>query len=94
MKVTLRILFLLCSLGILIYSLLPPSTKKQTDEKEEALLLSDDIVESTPTAAPTRDVVRDMLGGAAIDAGERAKAKIDEINKGREKLINETENNF
>lgn len=84
MRVSLRIFVILLSLGILVTALLPPP-KNEADAPPPA----------PPTPVPTvhagetQKVIRDLLGGAAIDQGNQAKEKISELNNQREQQFEE-----
>jgi hypothetical protein len=84
MKVFLRILVLLLSLTIAVVSLLPP-------DKEDEKRISTSVApasaqdEPVPPANETQKVIKDFLGGAALDSGKKAQEKISELNTLREK---------
>lgn len=85
MKTLLRILVILISIVIVVIALLPPEKSPKT------------VVEAPVTAAtpvPQNDshsqkLIKDLLGGAAIEKGKEAKEKISELNKKREKEFEE-----
>ncbi|MDA3872739.1 MAG: hypothetical protein PF795_02125 [Kiritimatiellae bacterium] len=88
MKVFLRILVILLSLGIVIMALLPTGREEPEPSKPET-------VSSSPTPAPDtstqQSVIRDLLGGAALDSGKKAKNMIGEINTKRTEQLKELE---
>ncbi len=96
MRIALRTILLLISTGILVVALLPPQGRRTQDEVE---VLIEGLVEQqmpTPTpevqdASPPRSqgsgIVREMLGGAQIDAGLKAKDVIGEVNEIRQQQI-------
>lgn len=88
MKVTFRILFLILSLGILVYAALPPpdpvgdaptSTSPDTEPRQE---------DPTPRK-PDSSLIRDFLGGPQLDAGNKAKDILNEVNAQREEDLKE-----
>jgi hypothetical protein len=82
MKVYLRILVILLSIGIVIFSLLP-------SDQEPADLSDRETVAASPGEAPEKStqsgVIRDLLGGAALDSGSKAKKILSEVNELRVK---------
>jgi len=94
MKVWLRILVILAAFAAFIYSMLPPEVEEESDGVEEEAV--ETVAEAEPVPEPESSsatesggVVRELLGGNQIDAGQRAKSQIGEINKAREKQIRE-----
>lgn len=83
MKIFLRIFVLLLSLIIGVISLLPPDEEEQTIT--EASKTPSSIEEAAdPVTNDTHKVIKDLLGGAALDSGKKAQEKISEVNKLRE----------
>lgn len=79
MKVFARILVILLSLGIAILALLPTGREEPAPAKSEvASSTAPDTEES-----PQQNLIRDLLGGAALDSGKEAKKKISEIHQQR-----------
>lgn len=82
MKVPLRILLILVSIGILIYASLPPG-ESETAEAEPS--------PGTPPPAPQADpnLIRDFLGGAQLDAGKQAQEVLQDVNDSRQEDLEE-----
>ena len=96
MRIALRTILLLISAGILVLSLLPPRSGDSDNDVE--IIIEELVVLETPTPtaeppeespSPPREsgIVRDMLGGAQIDAGLKAKEVIGEVNEIRQRQI-------
>lgn len=80
MKVLLRVLLLLVSIGILVYASLPPFDKSAPDaEANEA------APEETKTSDP--NLVRDFLGGAQLDAGKKAQETLNKVNESQQEKM-------
>ncbi len=87
MKPALRILVILLSIAIVIIALLPP---KKTDAPQTVATPEPTAVPEEKAPSNSQKLIRDILGGAAIDSGKQAKEKISEINKVREKEFEES----
>lgn len=80
MKVALRITVILICLAIMIIALLPPPA-----EQEAVTVTATPVPVPTAQVGGSQKVIRDLLGGAAIDSGKKAKEIISEENERREK---------
>jgi hypothetical protein len=81
MKVSLRIFVILLSLGIVVTALLPPP--------HEAAEAAAPAPVPTVQASESQKVIRDLLGGSAIDQGKKAQENISELNQLREQQFEE-----
>ncbi|MDF3129409.1 hypothetical protein P0Y35_09405 [Kiritimatiellaeota bacterium B1221] len=86
MKPVLRILVILISIAIVVIALLPP---KKTEEPQTASTPEASAVPEKKTAPNSQKLIRDILGGAAIDSGKQAKEKISGVNQKREQDFEE-----
>jgi hypothetical protein len=86
MKVTFRILFLVLSLGILVYAALPPPEPVEDAPSPD----QESQPESLPQT-PDSNLIRDFLGGPQLDAGNKAKDILNEVNEDRKKDLEELE---
>lgn len=90
MKVPLRIIVLLLSIGILITAALPPKEAAATVAPDETGPVSPS---ANPTDTPTRhtdpNLIRDFLGGAQLDAGAKAKEVLNSVQEDRIRDIGE-----
>lgn len=88
MKVILRILVIVLSFVILIVALLP-------GDREPLAVNPDESVSAPPARTPDssdpQSVIRDLLGGAALDSGKKAKDMIHDINSQRIDAFNDLE---
>lgn len=101
MRTLVRCILGLFSLGILTIAFWPPG-EKDPDQKVTDVLTDIPDAVSTPTPTPSGSeapsqqgesgVIRDVLGGAQLDTGLKAKEKIGEINNIRERQLQELEN--
>ena len=86
MKPVLRILVILLSIAIVVIALLPP---KKTKEPQSVSAPEATAVPKEKIPSNSQKLIRDILGGAAIDSGQKAKDKISELNEEREALFEE-----
>ena len=82
MKVLLRVLLLLVSIGIMVYAALPPFDKDAPDEETKVA-----AQEETKTSDP--NLVRDFLGGAQLDAGKKAQDTLEKVNQSQQEKMDE-----
>lgn len=85
MKPMLRILVIILSLIIVAISLLPPQESSSDPETVPPKTVSTPVVETSHS----QQVIKDLLGGAAIQKAENIKEKISEVNQQREKEFEE-----
>jgi len=86
MRVVLRIAVILLSAAIVVYALIPD---KKPAPAPAAPTTS---VAATPAATPAASSpLRDLLGGAAVDAGRKARDEISAINLERQSEIKDAE---
>lgn len=91
MKLAVRILLVISAIAVFVFALLPrEESAESTDAPAPSTAGEPPDGESPDPSSPVKGgVVRDVLGGAALDAGQRAKDKISEINKIREDQVKE-----
>jgi hypothetical protein len=82
MKVPLRILVILISIGILIYASLPPEPSEEITSTPEA-------EPQTPATQTDPNLIRDFLGGTQLDAGKKAKETLNTLSEDREEDLEE-----
>jgi len=96
MRIVLRTLVLLISIAILVVALLPPKNADTDNDVESLLKEPAEVVTAMPSPTPespsetpagTDGIVRDLLGGAQIDAGNKAKEVIGNVNEIRQRQI-------
>ena len=84
MKVLLRVLLLLVSIGILVYAALPPFDKEKSEEATQEA-----VPETNETPSSDPNLVRDFLGGAQLDAGNKAQDTLNKVNQSRQEKMDE-----
>ncbi|MGA0334376.1 MAG: hypothetical protein ACO3N7_09455 [Kiritimatiellia bacterium] len=88
MKVILRILVILLSILTVGIALLPP--RNPAPEPGESVSPPAESAPAVTSEAPqSQQLIRDLLGGGAIDQGKKARDQISELNRDREKEFEE-----
>lgn len=88
MKVFLRILVILLALAMTIYAFWPPVGENETASKEESP--SPQATSSTAGNSKSHQLIKNLLGGSALDSGNKAQEKISEVNEARNKDFEES----
>ncbi|WFB36223.1 hypothetical protein P3T73_00400 [Kiritimatiellota bacterium B12222] len=90
MKVFLRLVVIFLTLGILVYTLWPPQTEEPeiADTPQNASPTSE---AADPSLSASQQAIKDLLGGAAIESGQKAKDIISEVNSDRQAEFDEME---
>jgi len=81
MRVALRILVILIAAGIAVLGLLPPRSPRSENDSEVKTSAGTQQKESDSAAPSPPPVIRDLLGGAALDQYDKAVKQLEDLDR-------------
>ena len=98
MKVAFRIIALLVSLWIVVFAFLPPNLFKGDGKKKKKPARTETASQEQPAEAGTQgsqdlnagsQAIYDVLGGAQLETGQRAKNELNKVHEMRQERMGE-----